>query len=437
MKKDTSDKTIDLDNLLNEDVAKQPAELTESVSEPVTEKPNMDWDTIIAEWFYRLPKGYAEQPYSNQELQILDQVINEYNNGGFKPVSNNIISENKQVVKEVDVNDIKLKASLIKKISDAGKTKQFATFLKLLPGGQSEIEVPSFLNSLTAKDQDEFVKKLYSVKTIEQIQMSDYKSGIGAKIFELEPKGIGKGELFLAMMIPNAKISGGGESFDLLIGNKKYEVKDYSDNNKGIRLGTKGKVTRFLVWKQILITLDVLNDLVVSGGLEFIKDKTLVDLINQINERGDFNRKGEFAKEDLDRFTKLYKTLNEFAQSDADGYTYVTFRGPNIPPASYTIKEVPGNLKKSVTLQLKDRGASESLIVDLRRLKYVRNPEDFEKDLQAAVDEAIGTEIPFIIFRPNGPIITKDFKFNSISIATIYPIEAELADRKSQKKKKD
>jgi hypothetical protein len=88
MKKDISVKTIDLDNLLNEDVAKQPEQLTESVSEPVQEKPNMDWDAIIAEWFYRLPKGYAEQPYSDSELRVLDQVVYEYNNGGFKPVIN-------------------------------------------------------------------------------------------------------------------------------------------------------------------------------------------------------------------------------------------------------------------------------------------------------------------------------------------------------------
>jgi hypothetical protein len=193
----------------------------------------------------------------------------------------------------------------------------------------------------------------------------------------------------------------------------------------------------YYFWKQILITLDILNDLVVSNGLRFISDTNLVKLIEEINERGEFNRKGEFAKEDVDRFKRLYQSLNEFAQSDAKGYTYVTFRGPNIEPVSYTIEEVPGNLKKSVKLDLKDRGVSDSLVVDLRRLKYVRNPEEFEKDLQASVNKAVGNEIPFIIFRPNGPVITKDFKFSSISMATLYIIEAELADRKAQKKKKD
>ena len=35
----------------------------------------MDFDKIVREWFYRLPKGYADAPYSQQELAILDEVM--------------------------------------------------------------------------------------------------------------------------------------------------------------------------------------------------------------------------------------------------------------------------------------------------------------------------------------------------------------------------
>jgi hypothetical protein len=35
----------------------------------------MDIDKIIREWFFKLPKGYAEQPYSQDELQSLAEVL--------------------------------------------------------------------------------------------------------------------------------------------------------------------------------------------------------------------------------------------------------------------------------------------------------------------------------------------------------------------------
>ena len=32
---------------------------------------------ILREWFYRLPTGYAIQPYNQKELHILEQVLAE------------------------------------------------------------------------------------------------------------------------------------------------------------------------------------------------------------------------------------------------------------------------------------------------------------------------------------------------------------------------
>ena len=38
----------------------------------------MDFDYIVREWFYRLPKGYADAPYTEEELAVLDKVLNEH-----------------------------------------------------------------------------------------------------------------------------------------------------------------------------------------------------------------------------------------------------------------------------------------------------------------------------------------------------------------------
>ena len=37
----------------------------------------MDRDSIIREWFYRLPNGYANAPYTNEELDVLHEILKE------------------------------------------------------------------------------------------------------------------------------------------------------------------------------------------------------------------------------------------------------------------------------------------------------------------------------------------------------------------------
>ncbi len=39
----------------------------------------MNFDYIVKEWFYRLPKGYADAPYTEEELRVLDKVLVENN----------------------------------------------------------------------------------------------------------------------------------------------------------------------------------------------------------------------------------------------------------------------------------------------------------------------------------------------------------------------
>jgi len=331
-------------------------------------------------------------------------------------------------VKEKSVKtSIQVPESLQKKLIENGKEADFNTFKENLPGGASTKAIEAFLNRLTSEEQDEFVKMLYSKDSIADITSNDYSSGVGSKLYDLEPKGIGKAELLLATLIRNSKVSGGGESFDLTVGNKKYEVKDYRNypNSRAIRLGTKGKVTRFLFWQEINKTLNVVNDLVVSNGIQFIQDEDLKKLILDVYSRIDMISKGEFNKDDIKKFKQLYIDFNKLSQSNATGYTYVTFRGPNASPVSYMIDEIPTDLKNNVSLNLKERGVSETLIIELKRLKYVRNPNEFTTDIQEAVNSIVGNEIPYIVFRPEGPKISTEFQFDNISQGGIYIKEKE------------
>ncbi len=91
MKNDTLAKTINLDDILSLNMQSDTAiPLTESVEmqSDNMQDASVDWDAIIAEWFYRLPKGYAEKPYTESELLVLEQVMHEYSHGKFNVVNN-------------------------------------------------------------------------------------------------------------------------------------------------------------------------------------------------------------------------------------------------------------------------------------------------------------------------------------------------------------
>ena len=430
MKKDTSVKTIDLDNLLNEDVAPQSVQLTESVSEPVTEKPNMDWDAIIAEWFYRLPKGYAEQPYSDSELRILDRVVNEYNNGGFKTV-----------ITEASISDITNKA-LLSFVSESNKDNDFQEFISNIPDGIPTTVMLNFLNKLSKTESKQFVNNLYTETDIESLNSSQYNDGVGKKIFELKPEGMGKGEFFIAWLVRGARNSGGGKSFDVRLGNKKYEVKDYRpDDSSGIRLGTKGKVTRFKFWYHIIDTINYINS-IYDIDPTFAILGAAGDQAKQIHNNGDFFKGGEFSGETKALFQAFYENMHEDFTSNVAGYTMITLRGSNVPPVSYSIEELTKISGNSLNITLTSDAMSpddNKILVLANKLKYVRNPKSLNEDLQTLVNELVGS-LPFIVFRKTKINITTEFRYKSISQGVVYIIEADLADKeksvKSTRKKK-
>jgi hypothetical protein len=75
------------------------------------------------------------------------------------------------------------------------------------------------------------------------------------------------------------------------------------------------------------------------------------------------------------------------------------------------------------------RDESRNLIyinAELRRLKYVRNPELLDVDMQDAVNEIVGNELIFIVFRANHINITKDFKYAVVDAGKIRIIEKNI-----------
>ena len=61
----------------------------------------MDKEAIIREWFFRLPKGYAEPPYTKTEMNILHKVLEENGMNGSVFVNEEIERLQKQVAEKL------------------------------------------------------------------------------------------------------------------------------------------------------------------------------------------------------------------------------------------------------------------------------------------------------------------------------------------------
>ena len=406
----------------------------------------MDFDKIVREWFYRLPKGYADAPYSQQELAILDEVMTEQ--GVSLPeaeLEKEKFTEPEQMrneadqldqafndakpVKEATQEDFYFPEGFEERIRD--KEEDFNEFLAGMPGGATNIMLQNFFDNMTNDDIDDFIEMLYSRESVDEIDPRDYNTGVGAKLYNLEPKGIGRGEIFLAALIRGAKVSGGGQSFDLTIGPDKYEVKDYrTKQSAAIRLGTKGNVVRFPFWKQLIETLEIMEELQEANAFESIDNPDIKAFAEYLNKPGKNGKNryemiptGEFNKTDLQEFEKGFKALSDYAQVDSKGYTMVTLRGPNVKPKAFNIEELPTDIKDKVNLNIKGDAGIENLATRLRRLSYVRSPQSLEQDIDQVVKQTVGDEIPFVVFRPDGIKITKDFELANISQGGIKIME--------------
>ena len=176
---------------------------------------------ILAEWFYRLPNGYASQPYSKTELQILESVLKENNiestsiienlKGGTTDLPRTNISEGPGAQYD---DAIKQRLNVSKIPAATGKYT--------MPGEPFTSQGSFELRGWTSEDKSIF-EKLWP-------EIAD--SAI-----------IGKGEIALYWLFNYQKIpteardARGGEAADLIIGGHPAEVKSYKSHKMVTGLG--------------------------------------------------------------------------------------------------------------------------------------------------------------------------------------------------------
>jgi len=396
----------------------------------------MNIDLILTEWCYRLPKGY---PTTSKDYDVLYQVIVEVANV-TPDYARQIVERAKVVSQQLIAESIEIDSienpALVEALNAAGKIAEFRQFLSLLPTEADPITL-KYLNSMTLESAAQFANLLYSQNSIDenQLNQTSFMTGVASDLFRLEPKGLGKGEIFLAALIQDARINGGGESFDMTVNGKPYEIKDYTGgkgNAKSIRLGTKASVTRFKFWDEIVTTLkrlDQLRGTMENPKIDFHKyfDQPLLDAIVYLDSRRQFIMAGNLNMKDKQYLDQFYREANAL-NSDINGYTNVILRGPNAIPIEMSIEPITKTPDGSIVIKPIEDGSQDVTYInsELRRLKYVRDPSQLNADLQQAVNEILGSDLQFIVFRKDRIRVTNDFRYVVIDAGKIRIIEKAI-----------
>lgn len=426
----------------------------------------MDFDKIVREWFYRLPKGYADAPYSQQELAILDEVMVE--NGvslSDAKLEKEKFTEPDQMRNEVDqldqaFNDAKPVDEASKKppaewekelpefeagAQEANALSQYQAFKVSIAnaGPDPEKETIKVLSDMSPDQQQKFFEGLKNQETA-PTKSFKVQGEIDKILFDIKASGIGRAEVYCVWKY-GGQIQGGNVSFDIEMGGAKYEVKDYStEKSAPIRVGAEGSVTKFPVWPRILLTVEMVKDMQKNNlwGLlpgqdteayenvitakDYILDRIQYNALRSGPSSEEYSDKetspkivtGEFSGTDTDVFETLYKNLDILFASDDTNFNQLIARGPNQSPVSLII--APEDLSNisagdSITVSVKSVNTpqKESITNYWKKLNYIssiadeaRNPAQFKADLQGAVQSIIetGTADYWMVARPGDVI---------------------------------
>lgn len=327
-------------------------------------------------------------------------------------------------------------AYLIQRLVNKEKLEDYQKFIIQFPNGQLATMLLKYFESLSVDDVDMLVDSLYSLNTPEQLCIDYYadRNNAWGKMFDIHARGSGKGEVIIAWLIKDSCIQGGTESFDVLIGDRKYEIKDWSNQkNSSILTGVKSKVSNFEFWKEIVDTLRRLNKLNKSETLSKFEDyfdNSICTLIDCILERQNMILSGEFNTTDIKNFKEFYQKINSI-DIKIQGFTNIILRGPNNMPIELSIEtiQLQDILKGSFIIKpSKNDQTLIYILTELRRLKYIRNPYDFHKDMQYAVNKII-EGITYIVYREKQINITNEFVPHAISISSLKFLEKSIADK--------
>lgn len=304
-------------------------------------------------------------------------------------------------------------------------------------------KVIKFYEELSDELKVQFTERIGCYQSIQQLQEnyhSEMEDQFSRDIFIIQPKGLGMGEVWIAWLVKDAVISGGGESFDVLSNGVKYEAKAYNffphyktkvlqlGKYEGVwRLGNAGAMSNFTFMQHLIHVVDVCHELLIND-IELYGDlKKAVTIIKRIEKQskkygmiGDFAR-GEISKKKMRMIIDVIDLLHKHVSKNQTDYNLVTFASPSPgnPNITYLIEPTTednianGNYKMVGRIDLSDIKNPISLNRMLIKSKYIRNGvqamiNDINNDLNKVESKYEG--VNFIIFRKSGMYISNQLK---------------------------
>ena len=292
---------------------------------------------------------------------------------------------------------------------------------------------------MCTEDQDWFLEKIGQYNTIEELQQN-YLYEIGDKrshrIFLIDVKGIGAGEVWCAWLVKDVVISGGSETFDLTHGDQRYEVKSYNFGkhwktkewqlvkyNGPWRLGNAGAMTNFTFVENLLYNAEIAHRML-STTVDHPDINAMKKIIQKIEDHskthsmiGDFAR-GEVSQKKMKLMIEFINLANTYVNRTHTEYDIVTFGSttPGNPDIAYVIEErtpeqiADGTFKIVRKVNMYDFNDQVALDRMLIKSKYIREGisamiDDINNDFIKVEQKYSG--VKFIVFRKDMINITE------------------------------
>lgn len=425
MKKDTS-KLIDLDSILNPKVeeTKQPEIISESVTVQPVALPPVEIDAILSEWAWRCDKGYPD--YNNKSDMIkLQEVLDEIGIAlPFKRITEKSLPKTHKIFNAEYINSVYPKhgSAIMQAYRKYGPQSENLNKF----GTATSLEM--LLSMIADGVSDPLYQALYTVSSVSGAE--------GAEADTSGRGGLGKGEVLCVLLTKGGK-SGGTSGTDLSSesGNVVAEVKAGPSTNFKIPFVAK-RVAR-------LTTLSKLDDIYsickpAITGVPKSWDKFMADRNESVNKQmiikndnqtkmtsylfnsGYAPSNGNINGLELNNYKLFFKACHELYYGnsvDADNEDlYIDVDSPSGDDTLLRGKlSSPKDLKKidqggKVSFSVTTSKSSNSRIFQqfenkLRDHEYVKNPNKFEKDLQADCKLLLG-KFKYIIFheKPKGKL---------------------------------
>lgn len=331
-----------------------------------------------------------------------------------------------QRVNEAEINFGDYNPKIIRALGQ--KQDAFKLFLINLrkTGGDPYSSTVKLLDKLSGKDIDAFVEGLGKYQTIEALGSNFTKelaaSSFSNSLFTMDAKGIGQGELWIAWLVSGARVSGGGESFDITHNeSKQYEVKTYMNSASPFRLGNAGAASRFTWLRTLRHVAEISEEIVKISSIKNIHSE-IYDAAVTMNSRaektpaGDFSR-GEVSKDLMKSTLNFIDVVNTVLNSRTTGYDLIDIKStsPGFPNVTLLIEPTSpsdiqaGKFKVIKQVDMGDVSGEEALFRMLTRNEYLRSGiTALIRDINIGISEVESkyNKTTFVVFRKGAMNIT-------------------------------